>query len=59
MNFQFKPLDFISNLKYMGIGMLGVIMIVAVIMLATYAINWTINRLAAVKAMEESSENED
>ena len=50
---------FVTNLKYMGIGMLGVIMIVAVIMLSTYAINWTINRLAAVKAMEESSENED
>ncbi len=58
MNFQFKPLDFISNLKYMGIGMLGVLMIVAVIMLSTYLINWTINRLAAVKAAEENGEEE-
>ena len=29
---------FITNLKYMGIGMLGVFMIVAIIMAATYAI---------------------
>ena len=49
---------FISNLKYMGIGMLGVLMIVAIIMLSTYLINWTINRLAAVKAMEENGEEE-
>lgn len=35
---QFKPLEFINNLKYMGIGMLGVFMIVAIIMVATYAI---------------------
>ncbi len=58
MNFQFKPMDFISNLKYMGIGMLGVLMIVAVIMLSTYAINWTINRLAAVKQSEKNGEEE-
>ena len=31
-------MKFIDNLKYMGIGMLGVFMIIAIIMAATYAI---------------------
>ena len=50
-------MEFIYNLKYMGIGMLGVLMIVAIIMIATYAINATINRLAAVKAMKDDDED--
>ena len=54
---QFKPMEFINNLKYMGIGMLGVLMIVAIIMIATYAINATINRLAAVKALQDDDED--
>ncbi|MBQ2793522.1 MAG: hypothetical protein IKL79_05290 [Clostridia bacterium] len=56
--FIFDPMAFITNLKYMGIGMLGVLMIVAIIMLSTYLINWTINRLAAVKASEQNGEEE-
>ncbi len=35
----FEPMEFINNLSYMGIGMLGVFMIIGVIILATYAIN--------------------
>ena len=38
MDFIFKPINFITNLKYMGIGMLGVFMIIAIIMAATYGI---------------------
>ena len=34
----FEPIEFVKNLKYMGIGMLGVFMIVGIIILATYAI---------------------
>ena len=34
----FDLMQFVYNLKWMGIGMLGVFMIVAVIMFATYAI---------------------
>lgn len=37
-NLIFKPLEFINNLKYMGIGMLGIFMIIAIIMGATYLI---------------------
>ena len=36
LNFYFEPFEFVKNLKYMGIGMLGVFMIVGVIMIATY-----------------------
>ena len=35
---MFEPIQFINYLKYMGVGMLGVFIIVGIIMLATYAI---------------------
>ena len=35
---EFNPIAFVENLKYMGVGMLGVFIIVGVIILATYAI---------------------
>ncbi len=34
----FNPMAFVENLRYMGVGMLGVFMIIGVIILATYAI---------------------
>ncbi len=34
----FEPTNFVTSLKYMGIGMLGVFMIVGIIILATYGI---------------------
>ena len=37
-DFIFKPENFVSGLKWMGIGMLGVFMIVGIIIFATYAI---------------------
>ena len=37
-NFIFEPINFVTNLKWMGIGMLGVFMIVGIIMAATYII---------------------
>ena len=37
-NFIFEPMNFITKLKWMGIGMLGVFMIVGIIMAATYII---------------------
>ena len=37
-NIIFEPLKFVESLKYMGIGMLGVFMIVGIIIIATYAI---------------------
>ena len=38
-NLQFVPIAFVDNLKWMGIGMLGVFMIVGIIMASTYAIS--------------------
>ena len=35
---NFNPMAFIDNLKYMGIGMLGVFIIIGIIIAATYAI---------------------
>ncbi len=35
---EFHPMGFVENLKYMGIGMLGVFIIVGIIILATYVI---------------------
>ena len=35
---MFEPIQFVNYLKYMGIGMLGVFIIVGIIISATYAI---------------------
>ena len=35
---MFKPIQFVNYLKYMGIGMFGVFIIVGIIIAATYAI---------------------
>ncbi len=35
---NFNPMNFVTNLKYMGIGMLGVFMIIGIIIAATYII---------------------
>jgi hypothetical protein len=40
----FEPLRFIENLKYMGVGMIGVFLIISVIIGATYAINRFCNK---------------
>lgn len=44
---MFEPIEFVNNLKYMGIGMLGVFLIVGIIMGATYAIGKLSARLSA------------
>lgn len=36
---SFNPMNFVSNLKYMGIGMLTIFIIIGVIILATGLIN--------------------
>ena len=38
-NIEFKPYNFVENLTYMGIGMLGVFMIIGIIVGATYLIS--------------------
>ncbi len=41
MLFNFQPYNFISNLSVMGVGMIGIFMIIAIIIAATYAIRYT------------------
>ena len=43
-NFIFEPMNFVTNLKWMGIGMLGVFMIVGIIMVATYILGSVSNK---------------
>lgn len=35
---EFDPIQFIYNLKYMGVGMLGIFIIIGIIIASTYAI---------------------
>lgn len=35
----FHPFEFIANLKYMGIGMLSIFIVIGVIMLVTVVLN--------------------
>jgi hypothetical protein len=42
----FEPIQFIENLKYMGVGMLGVFIIIGVIIGATYAVNYFCNKFS-------------
>ena len=46
---EFDPIQFVNNLKYMGVGMLGVFMIVGVIILATYAISYFTEKFVGKK----------
>lgn len=36
---QFNPLNFVTNLKYMGLGMLGIFVVIGVIILFTTFLN--------------------
>lgn len=40
---NFNPMGFVENLKYMGVGMLGVFIIVGIIIGATYIIGKVAN----------------
>lgn len=35
---QFEPMNFVSNLYYMGMGMLGIFVVIGVIILVTMAL---------------------
>lgn len=47
LDFYFKPIEFVKNLKYMGIGMLGVFIIIGVIMGATYLTGYLTGKYAS------------
>ena len=35
----FEPMNFVHNLRYMGLGMLGIFLVIGVIMLLTVVLN--------------------
>lgn len=39
MNIQFNPMNFINNLHYMGKGMLGIFIVIAIIIVAVYLLS--------------------
>ena len=59
MEFMFKPIEFVNNLKYMGLGLLGTFVIIGIIIGATMAFNNISNKLAEKKkAAEENADNQ-
>ena len=46
---NFDPIQFVNYLKYMGVGMLGVFIIVGIIIAATYAISKLSNKVSGKK----------
>ncbi len=50
----FEPYNFIENLKYMGIGLLGVFLIIGIIIMATYVIaNFSVLRQLKTKKKKD------
>ncbi|MBQ3140915.1 MAG: oxaloacetate decarboxylase [Clostridia bacterium] len=39
MDFFFEPMNFIENLKYMGVGMLGIFIVIGLIMVVVMLLN--------------------
>ena len=42
--FSFDPMNFVENLKYMGIGMLVIFVVIGIIVLTTMLINWLFSK---------------
>ncbi len=51
-NLKFDPMAFVENLKYMGVGMLGVFIIIGVIIGATYLISYVTEKNKSGKTEE-------
>ncbi len=45
MNIEFNPMGFLENLKYMGIGMLGIMIVILIIILITVLLNAVLNKI--------------
>ena len=48
---NFNPMAFVENLKYMGLGMLGIFIVIGVIILSVVALN----KLTAPKKQDDDS----
>ncbi len=54
---NFEPIKFVESLKYMGIGMLGVFIIVGIIIVATYGIGKMTEAMANAKGDSDKDVN--
>lgn len=41
---QFKPMEFINNLHYMGTGMLGIMIVMGIVICSIVLLNYLTNR---------------
>ena len=44
VNIVFNPIAFVNNLKYMGVGMLVIFVVIGLIILTTMLINWLFSK---------------
>ena len=44
MNFFVEPMNFVKNLYYMGVGMLGILLVIGTIILVTVLLNFFGNK---------------
>ena len=59
MEFMFNPIEFVNNLKYMGLGLLGTFVVIGIIIGVTMAFNKISNTLAErQKAEQEDGDNQ-
>ena len=42
-NFTFKPIEFVNNLQYMGKGMLGIFIVICLLVLCCFGLNYFTN----------------
>ncbi len=52
-NLIFEPAKFAENLKYMGIGLLGIFMIIGIIIASTYLISYATKNIGSKKSGKE------
>ncbi len=51
--------QFVVNLRYMGVGMLGVFMIIGIIIGSTYLINFLSNKVSDAIANKKNGSSDD
>ena len=49
----FEPIQFVNNLKWMGVGMLGVFIVIAAIIGTVYGLNYAGNAIIAKKNSQD------
>lgn len=57
-NFQFEPIEFVRNLRYMGMGMLIILGVMAVIIGITVFLNYMADKVSDEKSDGDSKENQ-